>query len=103
MLTSRISRIVPVILLSVLPFMACSKMAQLHVAGTYTHENNSEEFLELKSNGSYYLRESGMGVVGKYEVDGNQITLKTDMGFASRGIFAGDTLVDEEGQRWTKK
>ena len=103
MLASRISRSALVVLLSALPFVACSKMAQRYVAGTYTNENNGKEFLELKSNGSFYLRESGTGIFGEYEVEGNQITLKTDMGFAYRGIFAGDTLVNEKGHYWTRR
>lgn len=59
--------------------------------------------MELKSNGSFYIRENSMGIAGSYEVDGDQITLKTEMGMASRGKIEGKVVVNDDGERWTKQ
>ena len=46
---------------------------------------------------------SRLGIAGKFEVEGDQITLKTDRGFSSRGKIQGKTLIDKDGDRWTKQ
>jgi len=73
------------------------------VAGKYVSEKNARNYLELKSDGTFYLHEGFTDFAGKYEVEGSQITLKTEMGFASRGTIEGKTLIDKDGVRWTKQ
>jgi len=80
--------------------ISCSKTG---VSGKYVNEKNPKDYLELKSDGTFFSQEGPMGIAGKYEVEGDQITLKTDMGFASRGKIQGKTIIDKDGDRWTKQ
>jgi len=82
--------------------IGCSRTSK-SVAGTYVNKANSSEYLELKANGEFYLRELGMGIIGKYEIEGDTITLKFDMGLAARGRIRGNTLIDEDGKTWVKR
>ena len=82
--------------------ISCSRTSK-SVAGTYVNKANSSEYLELKANGEFYLRELGMGLTGEYEIEGDTITLKLDMGFAARGRIRGDTITDEDGKIWVKR
>jgi len=75
----------------------------MEVSGKYMNEKNPKDYLELKSDGTFFSQEGPMGIAGKYVVEGDQITLKTDMGFASRGKIKGKTIIDREGERWTKQ
>ena len=78
---------------------ACGNSA----AGKYVSEKNPKNYLELKSDGTFFLQEGSLGVTGKYEIEGSQITFKMDMGLASRGNIEGKTLIDKDGDRWTKQ
>ena len=78
---------------------SCSKS----ISGTYVNEANSGEYLELKSDRSFYSRESGIGVAGKYEVDGDVITLKLESGRAARVRIKGNILIDEDGKNWIRR
>lgn len=91
-----------VLLLIALVLVGCSRSSK-SVAGTYVNKANSSEYLELKANGEFYLRELGMGLTGEYEIEGDTITLKLDMGFAARGRIRGNTLIDEDGKIWVKR
>ena len=88
-----------VILLVVCLLVGCSKT----VAGKYVNEKNPKDYLELKSDGTFFVQEGSMGMAGKYEIEGNQITLKTDIGLATRGKIEGKTIIDKDGDRWTKQ
>lgn len=72
-------------------------------AGKYVSEKNSDDFLELKSDGTFTVIEGRSGFTGKYEIDGDQIILKADIGLAQRGRIEGQTIIDNEGTRWTKQ
>jgi hypothetical protein len=100
---TKIRRGLLVIILISVSFLGCDKLSRMGISGTYVSEKNEKNFMELKTNGSFYVHENGMGMAGSYEIDGDQITLKTDMGFASRGKVDGNTLIDDDGERWTKK
>ena len=78
----------------------CGKIG---VAGKYVSEKNQKNYLELKTDGTFFVQEDSMGMAGKYEIDGDTITLKTDMGLASRGKIEGKTVIDNDGDRWTKQ
>lgn len=82
--------------------VGCSRSSK-SAAGTYVNKANSSEYLELKANGEFYLRELGMGITGQYEIEGDTITLKFDMGLAARGRIRGKTIVDEDGKTWVKR
>lgn len=84
-------------LILLITLFGCAKT----VSGTFVNEKNSKQYLELKSDGTLYLEESG-GHTGKYTVDGNTITLDFG-GPAARGTINGDTITDDEGKKWIKK
>jgi uncharacterized protein (TIGR02391 family) len=71
------------------------------VAGKYVHEKNSSCYLELGSNGSYVLFE-GTQVLGTYEVSGAAITLFVARRPTSKATIEGDSIIDEQGDRWTR-
>ena len=91
-----------VLFLIVLVLVGCSRSSK-SVAGTYVNKANSSEYLELKANGEFYLREAGMGVAGRYEIEGDTITLKLEMGLAVRGRIRGKSIIDNEGKTWVKQ
>ena len=61
--------------------------------GKYVSRNDSEEYLELEGDGTFYLEVWGRGFAGTYEVEGTTITLKFDIGLADRGTIDDNTLV----------
>ncbi len=89
-----------VICMAAAPF-ACQKADQ---TGKYISERDPRNFLELKADGAFILQQAPMIIAGKYEIAGNQITLKTDTGFNSSGKIVGkNTIIDNDGVRWTKQ
>ena len=98
----RTSRLVNLTVISVI-LMAFAGCQNKGPSGKYISEKNPKDYLELKSDGTFYIQEGGMGVTGKYEIEGDQITLKMDMGFASRGRIQGKTIIDKDGDRWTEQ
>jgi hypothetical protein len=73
------------------------------VSGTYVNKDNPSEYLELKRDGTFYLKEMGMGFTGEYEIKGDKITLYLPLGLAAKGEIRGDIIIDEEGKIWVKK
>jgi len=98
----RVLALTILIALAITTVVGCSRSSK-SVTGTYVNKANSSEHLELKANGEFYLRELGMGITGKYEIEGDTITLKFDMGLAARGRIRGNTIIDEEGKTWVKR
>ena len=76
----------------------CSK----GVSGVYVHDKHKSDYVELRSDSTFFLRASGRGVSGKYRVDGEIITLTMDNGPAVQGKIHGGVLTDPEGETWTK-
>ena len=73
------------------------------VSGEYVHEKKPKNYIELKSDGTFFLqREDGSGETGKFEIDSNMITLSTPDGDALRCEIKGNTIIDKDGARWTK-
>ncbi|GAB6172977.1 hypothetical protein JCM15765_24550 [Paradesulfitobacterium aromaticivorans] len=73
------------------------------VSGTYVDVKNNKSYLELKSDGTWYLQDDyGHGYTGKYTIDGNTITIDNG-GRAARFTINGDTITDSEGDKLVKK
>lgn len=88
----------------ILPVIACEKAKQMTVAGTYTSERNAKKYRELKSDGTFFAQEENAAGTGTYEMAGDQITLKFQLGTAVRAKLEGNTMIDsQDGERWTKK
>jgi len=81
------------------------------VSGTYVNQETTKtfkagEYIELRSDGTSFMGggTSGITVVGKWEVEGDVITIITEfMGFTVRGEIKGDTIVLEDGSTWIKE
>lgn len=78
---------------------ACSGDA----TGKYARERNTTDYLELRRDGTYIVFQGSRGFTGKYEIQGGEIILKTDQGFAQRGKIDGEVIVDPEGERWVRR
>ena len=78
------------------------------ILGKYKDTKNSKGYLELKSDGTFFLSEVGypsgraLQRVGKYEVEGNQITIKLEMGIAARGVVEKDKISFEDGSVYVR-
>lgn len=70
--------------------------------GTYISQQHADRYLELKSDGTFFCKDS-MTMSGTYKMEDQTITLTTPMGMASRGTLDGDTMTDPDGVKWTKK
>jgi len=73
------------------------------ISGTYMNRDNPDEYLELRADGTFYLKEIEAGFVGEWDIKGDVLTLSFPLGLAARGRVEGDTVVDEEGKTWVKK
>lgn len=82
---------------------SCSRLKQTSAAGKYVQEDNADNYLELKADGSVFVQQDSMGATGKYEIEGDQITIKWDTGMADRATIAGNTVTESNGTKWTKR
>lgn len=68
--------------------------------GVYVSESREKDYLELKPNGSFFLKEKRNQVAGKYELEDGGVTLIFERGIALRAAFKKDTLIDQDGDKW---
>jgi hypothetical protein len=97
-----ITLIVLVLAIAVL-MQGCARVKQASAAGKYVQENNANNYLELKADGSVFCQQGSMGLIGKYEIEGDQMTIKWDTGMADRATIAGNTVTESDGAKWTKR
>jgi uncharacterized protein (TIGR02391 family) len=71
------------------------------VAGKYILEKNSSYYLELGPSGNYVLYE-GSQIIGTYEINGGAITLFVARRPTSQAKIEENSIVDEQGDRWTR-
>jgi hypothetical protein len=70
-----------------------------HVAGTYISEINNKNYIELKADGSFFMRDGN--IHGEYEMKGDEITLIWGGRF-STGWIKENILVASDGNKWVK-
>ena len=99
----RVKSVLVVLSLIVGMVAGCAKAKQLSAAGTYVSEKIPNDYRELKSDGTFYLQQGPAGMTGTYEIEGDQITFKLASGSAHRCKIEGNTIVDPDGERFTKK
>lgn len=74
------------------------------VHGTYVNEDDPSEYLELDKDGSFFLKEMGVGYSGEWEIEDDTITFHIgEMGLAARATVEDGRIVDEEGKVWVKE
>jgi hypothetical protein len=69
---------------------------------TYLYKEDSKNYLDLNSDGSFRLVQLGKQYVGQYTIVGEELTL-TINGRGIKSRMAGDSFVDQEGKEWVKK
>lgn len=99
---------VSVLLLAVcVLFVACQGGREASdMVGTYVNANNPAEYLELHSDGTYSLKEYGTDFTGKWQVEGNTLSITYDhmpASFKSTATIRGDTIVDETDKTWVRQ
>ncbi len=75
---------------------------QQHV-GRYVKEGSPAEYTELRADGTFVVEERGHTLKGTYQVRGENITLFVGFGGTATGTIKDNTIVDNEGQTWTKQ
>lgn len=73
------------------------------VYGKYLYNQNPRDYTELKSDKTFFVQQTTMSAHGTFEIDGTNLTLKPSSGGVWRGTIDGNTIIDSEGMRWTKK
>lgn len=72
------------------------------ISGTYVNEDNPSEYLELNEDGTFYLKEMGVGFDGEWEAEGNELRLHL-MGMVATAEIKGNEIYDEDGKVWVKQ
>lgn len=88
-----------VLILTVLLLGGCLESG---IEGKYVSTEDSEHYLELNSDGTFFYHEKLGSYSGTYEVKGDKIRLITPTGRAAEGKIEGDTLIDPDGDVWKK-
>ena len=91
---------VAIIALMTLCLTSCSTSS---VYGKYVYNQNPNDYTELKSDMTFFVRQSTMSVHGTFAIDGTNIMLNPSSGGVWRGTIEGNILIDGEGMHWTKK
>jgi len=73
------------------------------ISGTYVNEDNSDEYLELNEDGTFYLKEMGLGLDGEWEVKDDELRLHFTMGLVATAEIEGNKIYDEDGKAWVKQ
>jgi hypothetical protein len=72
------------------------------VVGTYVNQDYPGQYLELKSDGTFYSR-TDMGYEGDWELSDDELTLHySELGLACKCRLEGETLVGDDGQTLVK-
>lgn len=70
--------------------------------GVYTKQRNLSDYTELKSDGSFVVKEHGATINGTYKIDGLTLTLLVSGAGMMEGRLDGDKIIDNENQTWVK-
>jgi hypothetical protein len=71
------------------------------ILGKYVHRKNRSHFLELKPDGNYLLFQGSASVTGRYEVNGDEITISI-ADSTSRAKIQNGVITDADGDRWIR-
>jgi len=72
--------------------------------GTYVNQDNSEEYLDLKEDGTFYLKELGIGFTGEWDIEGDVLRFYfSELGLATEGRLEGDKIMDSDGKTWVRR
>ena len=70
----------------------------------YVNQNNPDEYLKLKADGTFYLMEMGIGFTGEWEVEGDVLKLYySKLGITLEGRVEGNKIIDPDGKVWIRQ
>jgi hypothetical protein len=72
------------------------------IPGKYINKKNRSHFVELKADGRCLLFEGAPGVVGRYEVHGDEVTIFAAESSSTAKIQNG-VITDSEGDAWIRR
>ncbi len=90
-----------IIVLCVLFLFGCN--GDSTIVGKYLDEKNSNNFTDLKADGTFLIRFGNQTINGKYLIDGNRLFLTRSTGEVAEGKIEGKTIIGNNGGRSTKK
>jgi len=89
-----------------------SAAAPASVAGTYVNKQNNKEYLTLRSDGTFTLKQQRkpynmehpyMTLEGSYKLDGEKVLLNLRDGGEAEGKIQDNAFVDGEGKLWVNE
>lgn len=72
-------------------------------AGKYVDEKNSQDFTELKKDGTFLIHQGNLSASGKYSIEGKRLILTLSSGEVAEGTIEGKTIIDNGGSRSTRQ
>jgi len=90
----------------------CLAADQSDLIGTYINKRDAKQYLTLSADGSFYLKQRSspfdpnkpfIEISGKYEKNGDKVTLKLPDGGEATGTMKGNTFEDAGEVSWTKE
>lgn len=73
------------------------------VVGKYVNKHRTTDTFELKSDGTFHIKQGMREIVGTYEVHGEALTIKTKGGSSETERIQSDgSIVDADGIIWVK-
>ncbi len=71
--------------------------------GKYIRESKNSDYVELKLDGTLFLRQDGKTYTGRYDVKESVITIGI-AGATSNGKISGNTIIDPDGkEKWIRQ
>ena len=69
--------------------------------GRYNSQGNKSDYIELKADGTLFLRQKGKEYSGRYDIKDSVITIVVT-GITSKGEILGNTITDSGKGKWIK-
>ncbi|MDO9333388.1 MAG: DUF5050 domain-containing protein [Dehalococcoidales bacterium] len=88
-----------ILLVTLLGTVGCGKAS---ISGSYVNQDDPDEYLELNDDGTFYLKEMGVGFDGEWEAEGKELRLHL-MGMVTTAQIKGNKILDEDGKVWVKQ
>jgi len=86
-----------------LNLVSCDKDSKTSISGRYVSEKFPERVRELKPDGTFLVQEGQVGATGTYSIVDKQITLTVSNGMAYKANLDGKSMIDLDGERYTKQ
>lgn len=87
------------VVLVLITFAACSRS----IAGKYVSERGGNRYREFKSDGTVFSQEGAQAGYFTYEIDGDEIIVKSPSGRAVKCRVQDNKIIDPDGETWVKQ